>query len=79
MIEEQTMTNKAAMIADLIDKTDTQKRGDLLKKIASHLQSRSQYYTASLIMKAAQEYGFDVPNVKSQEQTEAPNVHKDKT
>jgi len=70
MSKTQTLINKAAMIAELIDKTDTDERGILFREIAVLLKGRSQYYTATLIMQMAHEYGHpinsepDTPNVK---------------
>ena len=54
----------AMTIAELIEKTDTDDRGVLLSHVATLLRERSQNYTATLIYKAAVEYGLpDVPNI----------------
>lgn len=71
--KESKLSNKkleinAARIANMIAKTDTDDRGVLLSHVATLLRDKSQNYTATLIYKAAVEYGVpkncepDMPN-----------------
>jgi len=57
------MTNQelkaiAQTIAWAIRDTDTGLRGDLLQEVATILKDESQFYTGSLILKTAAEYGL---------------------
>ena len=48
----------AHKIADMIEKTDTELRGNLLMEVGAILKHRTQYFTANLILSAAIEYGI---------------------
>lgn len=54
----KTIETNAARIANMIAKTDTDDRGILLSHVATLLRGKSQNYTATLIYKAAVDYGM---------------------
>ena len=47
----------AMRIANIMRKTDTEKRGDLLLMVSKALSKQTQHYSASLFEQIAQEYG----------------------
>jgi hypothetical protein len=57
-MKKRDLVSDAKKIAGLIANTDTDDRGVLLSHIATLLRGQAQYYTATVIYKAATEYGL---------------------
>ena len=57
VIDRDILNSSADKIAELILSTDTDYRALLLAKVADNLKKQSNFYTARLIDKIANEYG----------------------
>lgn len=55
-------SKNANIIANILAKTDSSDRGELLNEVAIKLVIKTQFYTAKIIAKCAGEYGFKSKN-----------------
>jgi len=55
-MKKDDLKNYAQKIANLVEKTNTEDRGDLLLEVAAKLEQKSQHFTSAIFYAAGNKY-----------------------
>ena len=55
-MKKDTLENDAQKIANLVAKTDIERRGDLFTEVANRLAKKSQHFTSAFFYEAGKRY-----------------------